>query len=348
MGITGTPLENSLMDLWSLLSATAPGLLPGPERFAALYRRPIERGSTERLESLRTRVRPFVLRRTKEQVAADLPEKTEQVLSVELSSSHRRAYDVRLARERQRVMGLLEEDSAQARFSALKSLTTLRLMALDPFLVYVADTQEPDADPATVKRSQARMAKQRNRAGCLGQRTRSVKADVLLEQLEPVVAEGHKALVFSQFTRYLRSVEEDLRWAGLRTAYLDGTTTNRQEVIDSFRSGQADVFLISLKAGGFGLTLTEADYVFLLDPWWNPQAEAQAVDRAHRIGQDKPVMVYRLVATGTIEEKVMELKARKAELFTEIVEGGADEALAAEAGGRARLTVRDIRELMES
>ena len=347
VGITGTPLENSLTDLWSLLSATAPGLLPGPERFAALYRRPIERGSTERLESLRTRVRPFVLRRTKEQVAADLPEKTEQVLSVELSSSHRRAYDVRLARERQRVMGLLGEDSAQARFSALKSLTTLRLMALDPFLVYVADAQEPDADPATVKRSQAGMAKWRNRAGRLGQRTRSVKADVLLEQLEPVVAEGHKALVFSQFTRYLRSVEEDLRWAGLRTAYLDGTTTNRQEVIDSFRSGQADVFLISLKAGGFGLTLTEADYVFLLDPWWNPQAEAQAVDRAHRIGQDKPVMVYRLVAAGTIEEKIMELKATKAALFTEVVEGGADEALAAEAGGRARLTVRDIRELME-
>ena len=347
VGITGTPLENSLMDLWSLLSATAPGLLPGPERFAALYRRPIERGSTERLESLRTRVRPFVLRRTKEQVAADLPEKTEQVLSVELGSSHRRAYDVRLARERQRVMGLLGEDSAQARFSALKSLTTLRLMALDPFLVYVADAREPDADPATVKRSQAGMAKWRNRAGRLGQRTRSVKADVLLEQLEPVVAEGHKALVFSQFTRYLRSVEEDLRWAGLRTAYLDGTTTNRQEVIDSFRSGRADVFLISLKAGGFGLTLTEADYVFLLDPWWNPQAEAQAVDRAHRIGQDKPVMVYRLVAAGTIEEKVMELKARKAALFTEVVEGGADEALAAEAGGRARLTVRDIRELME-
>ena len=191
------------------------------------------------------------------------------------------------------------------------------------------------------------MAKWRNRAGRLGQRTRSVKADVLLEQLEPVVAEGHKALVFSQFTRYLRSVEEDLRWAGLRTAYLDGTTTNRQEVIDSFRSGRADVFLISLKAGGFGLTLTEADYVFLLDPWWNPQAEAQAVDRAHRIGQDKPVMVYRLVAAGTIEEKIMELKATKAALFTEVVEGGADEALAAEAGGRARLTVRDIRELME-
>ena len=221
-------------------------------------------------------------------------------------------------------------------------------MALDPFLVYVADAREPDADSATINRSQARMAKWRNRAGRLGQRTRSVKADVLLEQLEPVVAEGHKALVFSQFTRYLRSVEEDLRWAGLRTAYLDGTTTNRQEVIDSFRSGRADVFLISLKAGGFGLTLTEADYVFLLDPWWNPQAEAQAVDRAHRIGQDKPVMVYRLVAAGTIEEKIMELKATKAALFTEVVEGGADEALAAEAGGRARLTVRDIRELMES
>lgn len=338
VAITGTPMENSLMDLWSLMSISAPGLLPGPERFTAVYKRPIDRGSSAALAALRARVHPFMLRRTKDQVAGDLPEKTEQVLSVELTPAHRRAYEQRLSRERQKVMGLLEDDTTQARFTALKSLTTLRLMALDPALVMDEDgaSAEAEGDPG---------------AGPTARRRKpTAKVQVLLGQLGPVVAEGHKALVFSQFTRYLSGVREELEAAGMRTAYLDGTTANRQAVIDSFRAGEADVFLISLKAGGFGLTLTEADYVFLLDPWWNPQAEEQAVDRAHRIGQDKPVMVYRLVSEGTIEEKVMALKEKKAELFERVVEGSDDDVHAVAAAGgarsRAQLTAAEIRELL--
>ena len=339
VAITGTPLENSLMDLWSLLSIAAPGLLPGPDRFAKVYRRPVEHGDDDALAALRARIRPFLLRRAKEDVAADLPDKSEQILSVELGAGHRRAYDRRLARERQKILGLLEEDTAQARFTALKSLTILRQMALDPALV-----ETPRGDAGAVGRRAA-----------VGRRRRpTAKVEVLLETLRPVVAEGHRALVFSQFTRYLTGVREALEADGMRTAYLDGTTTNRQEVIDAFRAGRADVFLISLKAGGFGLTLTEADYVFLLDPWWNPQAEEQAVDRTHRIGQDKPVMVYRLVSAGTIEEKVMALKEKKAELFDRVVEGSADDVGGAGgpggAGGagasRARLTAQEIRELI--
>ena len=340
VAITGTPLENSLMDLWSLLSIAAPGLLPGPDRFAKVYRRPVEHGDDDALAALRARIRPFLLRRAKEDVAADLPDKSEQILSVELGAGHRRAYDRRLARERQKILGLLEEDTAQARFTALKSLTILRQMALDPALV---ETPRGDAGADLTGRA----------AG--GRRHRpTAKVEVLLETLRPVVAEGHRALVFSQFTRYLTGVREALESDGMRTAYLDGTTTNRQEVIDAFRAGRADVFLISLKAGGFGLTLTEADYVFLLDPWWNPQAEEQAVDRTHRIGQDKPVMVYRLVSAGTIEEKVMALKEKKAELFDRVVEGSADDVGGAggpgDPGGagasRARLTAQEIRELI--
>ena len=356
VAITGTPLENSLMDLWSLLSVSAPGLLPGPDRFTQHYRRPIERGDTDRLEALRAHMHPFLLRRTKEEVAADLPDKSEQVLAVELPPAHRRAYDARLARERQKVLGLLEADTAQARFSALRSLTILRQMALDPALVEAGGTEGADAGPGGrgAEDSGTRAAEGSGGRGAKGpgggrarRRRPTAKIEVLLDTLRPVVAEGHRALVFSQFTRYLTGVREHLEAAGLRTAYLDGATVDRQGAIDSFRSGGADVFLISLKAGGFGLTLTEADYVFLLDPWWNPQVEEQAVDRAHRIGQDKPVMVYRLVSAGTIEEKVMDLKEKKAELFDRVVEGAGAADEAAGAGmSRVRLTAQEIRELV--
>ena len=366
IAITGTPLENSLMDLWALMSIAAPGLLPDPERFGQVYRKPIDRGDTEALERLRRRMRPFLLRRTKEQVAADLPAKTEQVLAVELGAKHRKAYDQRLARERQRILGLLEEDTAQSRFIALKALTTLRQMALDPELV------DGDGGNDGAGRTAARSARGvKDKAAATpskGQRrsgrrpSPSAKVEVLLEHLGPIVSEGHRALIFSQFTRYLSGVREHLEDAGVRTAYMDGSTPDRQKVIDAFRAGGADVFLISLKAGGFGLTLTEADYVFLLDPWWNPQAEEQAVDRTHRIGQDKPVMVYRLVSADTIEEKVMALKEKKAELFARVVEGTGDVeadgegaggpagvAGAAGAGGLspAALTAAEIRELIE-
>ncbi|HWJ08394.1 MAG TPA: C-terminal helicase domain-containing protein, partial [Nocardioides sp.] len=204
---------------------------------------------------------------------------------------HRKIYDTHLARERQRILGLVEEFDRN-RVAIFSALTTLRQLALDPALV------DPEHD-----------------------RVGSAKLDVLVDHLLEITAEGHRALVFSQFTSFLRRVRSRLEDAGIATTYLDGATRDRGAVIEDFRSGSAPVFLISLKAGGVGLTLTEADYVFVLDPWWNPAAEAQAVDRAHRIGQTKHVHVYRLVASDTVEEKVMELKARKAELFAQVIDG---------------------------
>ncbi|WP_246136510.1 DEAD/DEAH box helicase [Leekyejoonella antrihumi] len=296
LAITGTPLENSLMDLWSLLSLSAPGLYPKPDVFGQAYRRPIENGSApELLDQLRRRIRPLMLRRTKDQVATDLPDKQIQRLDVSMTPRHDQAYRRQLQRERQRVLGLLEDVDGN-RVAILASLTRLRQLALDPRLV--------DDDYSATERS--------------------AKLTVLVEQLTELAQEGHRALVFSQFTSYLRLAEQALAQAGVTTAYLDGSTRKRQQVIDGFKSGDQTAFLISLKAGGVGLTLTEADYVFVLDPWWNPAAEAQAIDRAHRIGQDKPVTVYRLVSRDTIEEKVVALQERKRDLFTRVVdEGGA-------------------------
>ena len=293
LAVTGTPFENRLMELWSLLSITAPGLYPAPRRFRDVVVGPVEKdGDAAALDRFRRRIRPFMLRRTKDLVAADLPPKQEQVLEIELAPRHRKIYDTHLAKERQKILGLVE-DFDRNRVAIFSALTKLRQLALDPALV--------DAE--------------HDRVG-------SAKLDLLADQLTEVTAEGHQALVFSTFTSFLRRVRERLTAEGIATVYLDGSTRDREAVIEAFRRGDAPVFLISLKAGGVGLTLTEADYVYVLDPWWNPAAEAQAVDRAHRIGQDKHVNVYRLVATDTIEEKVMALKARKAELFAKVMDGG--------------------------
>ncbi|MCU1538647.1 MAG: SNF2-related protein, partial [Humibacillus sp.] len=310
IAVTGTPLENSLMDLWALLSITAPGLYPRPDVFTKTYRRPIESGARpELLDLLRRRIRPLMLRRTKEQVALDLPPKQIQVLPLEPHPVHRHIYDRHLQRERQRVLGLLDDPEAN-RVAILAALTRLRQLALDPALVDPAH-----ADKAT-----------------------PAKVEFLVEQLRELAAEGHRALVFSQFTGFLRVVEAALTKAGLETAYLDGSTRDRQAVVDGFRQGEAVAFLISLKAGGFGLTLTEADYVFVLDPWWNPAAEAQAIDRTHRIGQSRPVTVYRLVSAGTIEEKVVALQERKRDLFSRVVDEGGSLSGAITAG--------DVRDLL--
>lgn len=319
--VTGTPMENSLADLWALLKLTAPGLFASARRFRQEYIQPIEQGRVpeneeggeyrqRRLERLRRRIRPLVLRRTKELVAADLPPKQEQQLFVELSASHRALYDTVLQRERQKVLGLLQ-DLDRNRFIVFRSLTMMRMLSLAPGLIDQAD------------------------AG-IGSR----KLDALLEHVLELHAEGHRALVFSQFTSFLKLAAERFDRAGIAYAYLDGSTRDRQKVIDAFRSGEQPVFLISLKSGGFGLTLTEADYVFMLDPWWNPAAEAQAIDRTHRIGQSRPVMVYRMIASGTIEEKVLALQQRKARLFTAVMD---DEALFAQ-----MLTADDIRGLFEA
>lgn len=293
LAVTGTPLENSLMDLWSMFSLAAPGLYPRPDRFTQEIRRPIESGARpDLLDTLRRRIRPLMLRRTKEQVASDLPPKQVQLLQVPLHPVHRRLYDQHLQRERQRVLGLLDDPVAN-RVAILASLTRLRQLSLHPGLV--------GEDHPTVT---------------------SAKLDTLAELAHELADEGHRALVFSQFTRFLRMARDRLHAEGLTTRYLDGRTRDRQREIDAFRAGDGDVFCISLKAGGFGLTLTEADYVFVLDPWWNPAAEAQAIDRVHRIGQQRPVHVYRLVSERTIEEKVVALQQRKRDLFDRVVDDG--------------------------
>ena len=250
-----------------------------------------------------------MLRRTKDLVAADLPEKQEQLLEVELSPKHRKIYDTHLQRERQRILKLLD-DLDENRISILASLTRLRQLSLDPALV---DSAHEDVG--------------------------SAKLDALVEHLVEISAEGHRALVFSQFTGFLARVRARIDAAGIAYSYLDGSTRKRAEVIDGFKAGDAPVFLISLKAGGVGLTLTEADYCFLLDPWWNPAVENQAVDRTHRIGQTRNVVVYRMVSAGTIEQKVMELAQRKAELFKSVLD--------ADSMTSAALTADDIAGLLD-
>lgn len=313
IAMTGTPLENNLMELWALLAIVADGLFPSARAFRDLYARPAESGedpahAAATAARLRRRIRPLMLRRTKELVAAELPAKNDVRVNLPLAPGHRRIYDTHLQRERQKVLGLLE-DMDKNRFTIFQSLTLLRRLALDAALI------DPDAYEGVT----------------------SAKREYLVERLPELLAGGHRVLVFSQFTGYLKSIARALSEKGIDHLYLDGSTHNRAEVIEAFRAGAAPVFLISLKAGGFGLNLTEADHVFIMDPWWNPAAEQQAVDRIHRIGQEREVHVYRLVAEGTIEEKVMQLKASKAALFDAVVGEGEF--------ASAAVTAEDVREL---
>ena len=313
IAMTGTPLENNLMELWALLAIVADGLFPSARAFRDLYARPAESGedpahAAATTARLRRRIRPLMLRRTKELVAAELPAKNDVRVNLPLAPGHRRIYDTHLQRERQKVLGLLE-DMDKNRFTIFQSLTLLRRLALDAALI------DPDAYEGVT----------------------SAKREYLVARLPELLADGHRVLVFSQFTGYLKSIARALSEKGIGHLYLDGSTRNRAEVIEAFTSGQEPVFLISLKAGGFGLNLTEADHVFIMDPWWNPAAEQQAVDRIHRIGQDKEVHVYRLVAEGTIEEKVMQLKESKAALFDAVVGEGEF--------ASAAVTAEDVREL---
>ncbi|WP_261166759.1 DEAD/DEAH box helicase [Microbacterium sp. Marseille-Q6965] len=307
--LTGTPMENDLLELFALATLVAPGLFGTRAHFREEYQRAIERDRDRaRLDRLRSRIRPFLLRRTKEKVAPELPPKTEQVREVVLHPEHRRAYERRFRREQQKLLGLLD-DVNRNRVQILASLTTLRRHALDPSL-----------------------------AGAGGP---STKLEALGELIDEVVAEGHRVLVFSQFTEFLGLAATVAEERKVAYAYLDGSTPPRRRgaMIDRFMRGEVPVFFISLKAGGVGLNLTAADYCVLLDPWWNPAAEAQAVDRTHRIGQDRPVMVYRLIAAGTIEQKVVELQGRKRRLFEDVL--GSDDA-----AGAAALTADDFRALL--
>jgi len=289
VALTGTPLENHLGELWSILRVVSPGFLGPWERFRRTYALPIERdGDVAKRTALAERLRPFVLRRTKAQVAPELPPRTEVVRPVELGEGERQIYD---AARREALEGLV----GAKRFDVLAAITRLRLLSCHPRLVDARST------------------------------TPSAKMEAALELMDELREEGHRALVFSQFTRHLGLVREALDLRGLRHLYLDGSTPTKRRatLVKEWNEGDAPYFLISLKAGGTGLNLTGADYVLHLDPWWNPAVEDQASDRAHRIGQTKPVTVVRLVSQGTIEESVLSLHAAKRELAAAVLEGGA-------------------------
>ncbi|MGM0576152.1 MAG: DEAD/DEAH box helicase [Myxococcota bacterium] len=292
--LTGTPVENRLDELWSQMHFLNPGLLGSHQGFNERYEKPIADGVAGAASRLRERIRPFVLRRLKRDVAPELPPRTDMVLHVALSEEERAAYDAIRAATREEIVERL--GAGVNAIQALEALMRLRQAACHRGML---PGHEADG---------------------------SSKVEVLLETLDEAASEGHKALVFSQWTSYLDLVEPHLRAAGLDFVRLDGSTRDRQAVVDAFQSDDGPpVMLISLKAGGTGLNLTAADHVFLLDPWWNPAVEDQAADRAHRIGQDKPVLVHRLVAEDTVEERILALQESKRAL-ADAAMGGADRA----------------------
>jgi superfamily II DNA or RNA helicase len=292
VALSGTPVENRLEELWSVMHFANPGLLGGRSAFQERYVLPITNGRSDAGERLRAKIRPFVLRRMKREVVPELPPRTDSVVHVELDEAERAVYDAVRAATRKDVVERLAK--GQGALVVLEALLRLRQAACHSALV-------PGQEAAS-----------------------SSKVDRLLEALSEAAADGHKALVFSQWTRLLDLIEPHLDAAGIRYTRLDGSTTDRGKIVNQFQAdGGPEVMLVSLKAGGTGLNLTAADHVFLVDPWWNPAVEEQAADRAHRIGQERPVMVYRMVARDTVEERILTLKERKRNLAN-VALGNAD------------------------
>ena len=312
MALTGTPVENRTAELWSVVRTAVPGLFGSWEAFREQYAGPIERsGDATARQALARVLRPFILRRLKRDVAPELPARTDIDIDIELSKEEFALYEAH-----RRAALLLIEQSAhlppeQRRFQVLAALTKLRQLACHPRLV------EADSE--------------------IG----SSKLELLVDRLVELKVEGHRALVFSQFTRHLALVRTALEKEALVVRYLDGQMTEvaRRAEVDAFQAGQGDVFLLSLKAGGVGLNLTAATYVFHLDPWWNPAVEDQATDRAHRIGQNRAVTVYRLIARGTVEEAILQLHADKRRLVEDLLEG---------TGASAALSTDELLELLKS
>jgi len=293
VALSGTPVENRLDELWSVMNFCNRGLLGGRGDFDVRYARPIAAGDNSALSKLRQRTKPFVLRRLKTEVAPELPPRLESTLHVALEAEERSIYDAVAAAARKEVAGILAKGGSV--MAALEQLLRLRQAACHPALV-----------PGQTANTSSKVAR-------------------LVEVLGNAVADGHKALVFSQWTTLLDLIEPHLQTADIDFARLDGTTANRDAVVKRFQDSKGPpVMLMSLKAGGTGLNLVAADHVFICDPWWNPAAEAQAADRAHRIGQDKPVIIYRMVSDDTVEERIVALQDKKRALAQAAVgEGGA-------------------------
>ena len=311
--LTGTPMENHLGELWSIMSFANPGYLGDKAGFARQWRTPIEkRADKVRAAALARRVRPFMLRRTKAEVAAELPAKSEIVERIVLEGKQRDLYDaIRLSMSDKVRKAIQQRGLAKSHIVVLEALLRMRQVCCDPALLKLDDGVERP----------------------------SAKLDRLMEMVLELLSEGRKIIVFSQFTSMLDLVRKRLDAEAVRYGVLTGDTKDRKRAIDGFQNGTNDVFLVSLKAGGVGLNLTAADTVIIFDPWWNPAVEEQAIDRAHRIGQDKAVFVYRLVAAGTVEEKMEGLKERKRAL--------ADSLFDRDGRIASTLTEEDVRALFE-
>ncbi|MEE7626292.1 SNF2-related protein [Methylobacter sp. Wu8] len=313
--LTGTPMENHLGELWAQFDFLMPGFLSDSATFKKTYRTPIElHGDSEQRARLSRRVAPFMLRRTKQDVATELPPKTEIIRSVPLYAKQAALYEsIRLTMEKKVRDAIAEKGLSRSHITILDALLKLRQTCCDPRTLPLKEAQKVQE---------------------------SAKLDLLMELLPEQLEEGRRILVFSQFTRMIALIEGELNTRKIGYAKLTGQTRNRDEPIERFKSGEVNVFLISLKAGGVGLNLTEADTVIIYDPWWNPAAESQAADRAHRIGQDKPVFIYKLITENTVEEKIIAMQDKKRALAEGIYKGGAKEE-------SLKLTAEDLTALFE-
>ncbi len=294
VGMTGTPIENRLTELWSLFRFLNPGLFGSQKLFEDRFAVPIQRdGSASARSTLRRLVHPFILRRTKSQVMEELPAKTEIVREIELSREEAALYEAARKNALKELQEIKNKNSGPGRLQILAALTRLRQLCCNPKLVLPKSKVE------------------------------SSKLEAFREIMEELKENGHRVLVFSQFVKHLEILKSELDTMGISYQYLDGSTPSRerQKRVDAFQSGESDAFLISIKAGGSGLNLTAADYVIHADPWWNPAVEDQATDRAHRIGQTRPVTVYRLITQGTIEEKIVRLHHEKRDIADKLLEG---------------------------
>jgi SNF2 family DNA or RNA helicase len=311
--LTGTPIENHLGELWSMFNFLMPGYLGNEKKFNSEFRSPIEKhGNIERREELVKKIKPFIMRRTKEKILDELPDKSEFIRYIELDKKQRDLYEAIRSLTFKEIQAEIEKKGlGRSHIKILEALLRLRQICCDPRISKLEQAEEVKS---------------------------SAKFEHLMEMLPNLIEEGRRVLLFSQFTSMLALIEEECEKRGIEYVKLTGSTKDRKAPVDEFQAGKVPLFLISLKAGGTGLNLTKADVVIHYDPWWNPAVENQATDRAHRIGQEKHVFVYKLITKDTVEEKILELQDRK--------KGLADGLLDPEKqGGTGKLSAEDIKNI---